>query len=174
MPISLHDAFVPSCLQILRSVGGLIDKAEAHCADTGRDPAELIGAKLAPDMYDFAYQVKSCAVHSAGAVAAVKAGNFSPDMATPPSGFDGLRERIEGAIAQLEAEDAAAMERLAGKAMTFTIGDKLRWDFVAEQFLLSFSQPNFYFHASTAYALLRMNGVNIGKIDYLGAMRKLA
>ena len=174
MPLSLHAAFVPSALQILHSVSGLLDKAETHCADHGVEPAELIAAKLAPGMLDFAYQVKSCAVHSAGAIAGVQAGNFSPDMTTPPDSFAGLKALIAGAIAQMDALAEAELETLADKAMTFTIGEKLRWDFTGANFLLSFSQPNFYFHATTAYDLLRMKGVAIGKMDYLGAMRKSA
>ena len=171
MPLSLHAAFVPSTLQILHSVSGLLDKAEAHCAQHGIAPAELIGANLAPDMLDFAYQVKSCVVHSAGAIAGVQAGNFSPDMTVPPTSFAGLKEAIASAIARLQALEEADVEALADTPMTFTIGDKLRWDFTGANFLLSFSQPNFYFHATTAYAILRMKGMAIGKIDYLGALR---
>src|SRR3546814_9371435 len=84
--ITLYDAFVPSCVQLLRSVSGLITKAEAYCAEKSLPPEALIGAKLAPDMLDFAYQVKSCAVHSIGAIEGVKRGNFSPDQTTPQIG----------------------------------------------------------------------------------------
>lgn len=172
MPITLYDAFVPSCLQLLGSVARLLDKAEAHCKEKGRAPCSLIGAQLAPDMLDLAYQVKSCAVHSAGAIEGVRNGNFSPDMTTPPDSFDGLRAKIADATGTLEALGVDDLEVLIDKPMTFTIGDQLRWDFTGKDFLLSFSQPNFYFHATTAYDILRMQGVAIGKIDYLGAMRK--
>lgn len=171
MAITLHEAFVPSALQMLGSVAKLINKAETHCAEKGRVPCGLIAARLAPDMLDLAYQVKSCAVHSAGAIAGVRSGNFSPDMNTPPDSFDGLRAVIADAIAKLEAITVEQMDALENQRMTFTIGDKLRWDFVGKDFLLSFSQPNLYFHATTTYDILRMEGVAIGKVDYLGAMR---
>ncbi len=171
MPISLHAAFVPSSLQILGAVAGLLDKAEAHCAETGCAPADLIGAKLAPDMADFAYQIKMCAAHSAGAVDGVLAGNFSPDMSPPPADFAGLKAAIAAATARLNAVSEAELEPLVGKPMAFTMGADFRLDFTAENFLLTFSQPNFYFHATTAYDLLRMKGLAIGKMDFLGAMR---
>jgi hypothetical protein len=171
MPISLHAAFVPSSVQILGAVAGLIDKAEAHCAEAGVAPAELIGARLAPDMADFAYQVKSCAIHSAGAVDGVLAGNFSPDMVPPPGDFAGLKAIIAAATARLQAVGEAELEALIGKPMAFTMGPDFRLDFTAENFLLTFSQPNFYFHATTAYDILRARGLAIGKMDFLGAMR---
>lgn len=172
MPVSLHEAFVPGTLQILHAVRGLLDKTEAHCTQHNLPEAELIHARLAPDMYDFAYQVKSCATHSAGAVQGVREGHFSPDMSTPPDSFPALKALIDEAITTMAALDEAGFESLSGKQVIFTIGDKLRWEFTGTNFLLSFSQPNFYFHASTAYALLRMKGVAIGKVDYLGALRK--
>jgi hypothetical protein len=171
MPISLYDALVPSYLQILGSVRGLIDKAQAHCQSTGCEAEELIGSRLFEDMLDFSYQVKSCAVHSAGAIAGVRAGLFSPDRSDPPGSFDGLRQRIDEAVSVLQAISQEEMESLAAKEVHFTIPDRLDWTFTGQNFLLSFSQPNFYFHATTAYDILRMKGVKIGKADYLGAMR---
>ena len=171
--MTLYDAFVPGCLQILGSMSGLLKKADAYCAEQSISPEALLGAKLAPDMFDFAYQVKSCAVHSIGAIEGVRNGNFSPDRTPAPSSFDGLHAKIVEAIGGLEALSAVDVEALSEKAMCFTIGDKLRWDFSGKDFLMSFSQPNFYFHATTAYDLLRMRGVAIGKADYLGAVRKM-
>lgn len=172
MHLTLHEAFVPGCLQMLASVTNLISKAKLHCATENLQEAELIQARIAPDMLDFAYQVKSCAVHSLGAIRGVQAGNFSPDMAIPPDNFEGLRSLMEGTISELQSVTAAEMDDLSEKHMTFTIGEKLRWDFVGKDFLLSFSQPNLYFHATTAYDILRQKGVKIGKADYLGAVRK--
>lgn len=171
--ITLYDVFVPGCLQLLHSVSGLIDRAQAHCDEHSIAPEQLIEAKLAPDMFGFAYQVKSCAVHSIGAIRGVQGGNFSPDFAPPPNSFEQLKVRIAAAVEGLAALSVADVDNLAEKPMTFTIGDKLRWSFVGKDFLLSFSQPNFYFHATTAYDILRANGVAIGKRDYLGAVRKL-
>lgn len=171
MPVSLYDAFVPTCRQIIGSVSGLLDKAEAHCRESGLPEAELIATRLAPDMFDFAYQVKSCAVHSAGAIEGVRAGSFSPDMTPPPDSFAGLRARLAIALETLDSVTAAEMEELVGREMHFTIPGRVDWAFTAETFLLTFSQPNFHFHATTAYDLLRLRGLKIGKLDYLGAMR---
>src|SRR3546814_10139474 len=109
-------------------------------------------------MLDFAYQVKSCAVHSIGAIEGVKRGNFSPDQTTPPNDFGGLKAKVIEAVGKLEALSAAEVESLSDKSLTFTIGDALRLNFTGQDFLLSFSQHNFYFHFTTAYNILRMNG----------------
>ncbi len=170
--MTLYDSFVPGCLQLLDSMSGLLRKADAHCVEKSVPPEIMLGAKLAPDMLDFAYQVKSCAVHSIGAINGVRAGNFSPDKTTPPGSFDGLQAQVITAANALRALSADDVEALGEKPMTFTIGEKLRWDFTGKDFLMSFSQPNFYFHVTTAYSILRMKGVAIGKADYLGAVRK--
>lgn len=174
MAISLYEATVPSYRQMLTALEAVLGKAEAFCAERGIAPEGLIQKRLAEDMFPFAYQVKSTAVHSIGAIEGVRAGTFSPDMSPPPDSFAGLRDKVAGAQEALAAIDPAEMDGFEGKPMLFTIGDRLRLDFTAESFLLSFSQPNFYFHTTTAYAILRGEGVNVGKRDYLGPMRILA
>lgn len=167
MPLSLHAALVPSWTQILGAGLGWIDKATAH----GLGEAELADARLIEDMFPFAYQVKSMAVHSQGAIEAVRQGVFSPNFGEAlPSTLAELRERLEVAIAVLESVGEEELEDFTGRPMRFEIGEK-RLDFWAEDFLLSFSQPNFYFHASMAYGILRAKGVPVGKIDFLGKLR---
>ncbi|WP_445193872.1 DUF1993 domain-containing protein [Sphingomonas sp. Tas61C01] len=170
MPFSLYDAVIPSNLQILGAVDALITKAEAFCADQGRTAADLIDARLAPDMLPFGYQVKSCAAHSLGGVEGVRAGSFSPDMSAWPSDFDGLHALLQSAIASLEALDRDAVDAMADSDTQFAFGET-RIPFTGANFLLSFSQPNFYFHATTAYAILRAQGVKLGKRDFLGMLR---
>lgn len=172
MALSLYDATIPSFRQILGSVSHLIGKAQAHCTDHGVDADTLVQARLVDTMLPFAYQVKSVAVHSRGAIEGVRKGTFSPDMTTPPTTFDGLHDCVNAAIAALEALDRDEVESFIGRPMRFEIGTR-RMDFTAETFLLSFSQPNFYFHAATAYDILRARGVALGKRDFLGAMRHL-
>jgi len=172
MAFTLYAATIPSYLQILESVSRLVGKAESFCTDTGLEPEALIQARLADDMLPFAYQVKSTAVHSLGAIEGVRKGTFSPDTTTPPDTFDGLREHVATTIAALRAIDPDDVESFVGREMCFEFGTH-RMDFVAEEFLLSFSQPNFYFHAATAYDILRMKGVEIGKRDFNGRVRKL-
>jgi len=171
MAFTLYAATIPSCLQILGSVSRLVAKAEGYCNEMGWPPQALIEARLAEDMLPFAYQVKSTAVHSIGAIEGVRQGSFSPDRTPAPATFEGLRARVAATIADLEAIDPEEIESFIGRDMRFTFGDQ-HIDFLAEDFLLSFSQPNFYFHATTAYDILRMKGLEIGKRDFNGRIRK--
>ena len=170
MPLTLYTAFVPSALQVLGATSRLLDKLEAHCHDTGMDAADLIGTRLIDDMLPFSYQVKSVAVHSAGAIHGVQEGIFRPDTSPPPTDVAGLRERLDTARDTLENIGENDLEDLAGAEVVFALGET-RLPFTGQEFLLSFSQPNFYFHTATAYDILRMKGLPLGKRDYLGRLR---
>jgi hypothetical protein len=170
MAFSLYAATVPGFRQILEAMSGLLVKAEAFCAEKGIAPPELIQTRLAPDMLPFAYQVKSAAVHSLGAIEAARQGLFTPDLTPPPDSFAGLQERITAALAGLAAIDAGVVDGLLGRDVRFSFRDR-HMDYLAEDFLLSFSQPNFYFHATTAYDILRWKGLPIGKRDFTGRTR---
>ena len=170
MPISLHAAFVPSALQMLGTADHLLDKAEAWCGESGCSPADIIQARIHAEMAPFSYQVKSVAVHTAGAIEGVRAGTFSPDLTPPPEDFSSLRAATAKARALLEGVTEDEMESFVGQPMRFEFRDR-GMDFTAEDFLLSFSQPNLYFHAATAYDILRLKGVAVGKRDFLGAVR---
>ena len=170
MALTLHEALVPGWLQVLGSVGGLVGKAEAWCEEEGHSPSELIGARLSGSMLPFAYQVASCWTHSAYAVQCAQEGEFTPYMDPPPEDFEGLREKLDDASRYLEELDPDLLESIAGNEMTFRIGEKIAWTFGVQDFLLRFSTLNFYFHAATAYDVLRMKGLDIGKRDYLGAL----
>ena len=170
MTFSLYDAVVPSNLQILAAVDGLLDKASAFCAEQGRAEADLIDARLAPDMLPFGYQVKSCAAHSIGGIEGVRAGTFAPDRSAWPTDFAGLRSVLQTAVANLTAIERDTFDDLAESDTQFAFGE-IRMPFTGANFLLSFSQPNFYFHATTAYAILRAQGVQLGKRDFIGMPR---
>jgi hypothetical protein len=169
--ISLYAAIVPSNRQMLEALLGLLARAEAWCVDEGIEPAALIDARLIADMQPFAYQVKSATVHSIGAIEGVRRGSFSPDWTPSPETFPDLRARLSSALAALAAIDEAEIDGFVGRDMLFTVRER-RDLYSAEDFLLSFAQPNFYFHVTAAYALLRAAGLPIGKRDYLGQMRK--
>ncbi len=174
MTLSLYDATVLNYRQTLGAVAGLLGKAEAFCKEKSLAPEDIIQARLAPDMLPFSYQVKSTAVHSLGAIEGVRRGVFSPDMTPPPDTFAALNARISQTLAALEAVTRAEVDSFIGRDMRFEVrfeGGERRIDFTAENFLLSFSLPNFYFHATTAYDILRWKGVQIGKRDFLGALR---
>ena len=170
MAFSLYAATVPSYRQILDAVAGLLGKAESFCTEKGIAPHDIIQARLADDMLPFAYQVKSTAVHSLGAIEGLRKGVFSPDTTPPPESFAALKARIAETLTALEAVEAAEIDAFVGRDMRFAFGDR-HIDFTAENFLLSFSQPNFYFHAATAYDILRLKGVPIGKRDFIGKSR---
>jgi uncharacterized protein len=171
VPFSLYAATVPSYQQILGAVSGLLDKAEMYCATESLAPSEIIQARLAQDMLPFAYQVKSTVVHSLGSIEGVRRGVFSPDMTPPPETFVALKARVDEALAALAAIRSAEVDGFIGKDMRFSFGER-NVEFTAENFLLSFSQPNFYFHATTAYDILRWKGLTIGKRDFMGRLRK--
>lgn len=173
MAFSLYTATIPSYRQILGGVAGLLCKAEEFCAQRKIAPQEIIDARLAADMLPFAYQVKSTVVHSLGAIHGVRKGVFSPDTTTPPQDFAALKQRIADALTALEAIDAAEVDAFVGRDMRFVFGER-HVDYTAENFLLSFSQPNFYFHAATAYDILRWKGVALGKRDFTGRTRTKA
>lgn len=170
MAFSLYAATVPSYLQILEAVSGLLAKAEAFCTQERIAPQDIIQARLAKDMLPFAYQVKSTAVHSLGAIEGVRKGVFSPDATSPPETFAALKARITETLAALATIEEAEVNAFVGRDMRFAFGDR-HIDFTAENFLLSFSQPNFYFHATTTYDILRWKGVQIGKRDFAGKAR---
>ena len=149
MTFSLYDAVVPSNLQILGAVDALLDKAAAFCAEQGKTEADLIDTRLAPDLLPLGYQVKPCAARSSGGFAGVRAGCFSPDTTPWPTDFAGLRAVLHKAVESLKAIYREAFDALADSDTQFAFGET-RMPFTGANFLLSFSQPNFYFHATTA------------------------
>lgn len=170
MPLSLYDITVPTFRQTLGAVKGLLDKSQAHCDAKGIPHADFIEARLFEDMFPFSYQVKSTVVHSVGALESLAKGVFSPDLAPPPDSFAALEQRVAAGLAALDAFTPADVNAYEGKDMAFAFKD-FKLPFTAENFLMSFSLPNFYFHATTAYDIMRHKGVVIGKRDYMGEMR---
>lgn len=148
----------------------MLDKAKSFCTEQDRAETDLIDAHLAPDMLPFGYQVKSCAAHSRGAIEGVQAGAFLPDMSPWPTDFPELHGVLRAAIGSLKEIDRNTFEALANKDTEFAFGEN-RLPFTGANFLLSFSQPNFYFHATTAYAILRAQGLKLGKRDFIGMPR---
>ncbi len=170
MTFTLYDATIPNFQQTIGATLGQLTKAESFCADTGVDPVTVMETRLADDMLPFGYQMKSVAAHSIGAIRGVQAGLFSPDLSPWPTDFAGLRAALTAAQSELEAIAPDEVNGFGGNDMAFAFKD-LRMEFTAENFLLSFSLPNFYFHATTAYAILRSKGVPIGKMDFMGRPR---
>ena len=170
MAISLYDASVACFLQTLGGVDGFLSRGLAHCQERNIDPNEIVETRLFSDMLPFRYQILAVASHSIGAMRGVKQGLFSPATEMPPLDYAGLQKVITDASEALQQLTPADVNALEGKDVLFQVRD-LKLPFKAEGFLLSFSLPNFHFHATTAYDILRMKGVQLGKRDYMGKMR---
>lgn len=170
MAISLYDASVGTYLQVLDATNNVLDKGAAHAAEHGIDLADIVEMRLRDDMNPFRFQVVSVWHHSLGAIRGVREGVFSPPPSLGDLDYAALQGLVVEAAEALRAEKPEAINALAGKAMKFKMGD-FEIPFTAENFILTFSLPNFYFHATTVYDMLRMQGVPLGKMDYLGAMR---
>jgi hypothetical protein len=170
MSTSLYDLSVVSFLQTLGAVSGYLEKGRAHFAAAGTDPNEVVETRLFPDMLPFRFQVQAVAHHSLGAIEGVKKGQFGPPTNLQPLDYAGLQQFVADTREALQRVQPAEVNALEGREVTFQIRD-LKLPFTAENFLMSFSLPNFHFHATTAYDILRAKGVPIGKRDYLGQMR---
>jgi len=158
----MHSATVPAFIAMLSNIKGWLDKAAAQ-----KDEAELIKASLAPDMFALARQIQIAADAAKGAAARLT-GVEAPAMPDTEASFAELKERCDRTIAFLQSADAAVYDAgLASEVViTFPNGAGLRFD--GATFLTGYALPNFYFHASMAYAILRSQGVDLGKQDFLG------
>ena len=170
MAISLYEGGVVSYLQTLEAVAGFLDKSLAHFREHGVDPEAVVDTALFVDMRPFRFQIVSVVHHSVGAVEAMRGGVFGPPTDRTPYDYAGLQGIVAGARDALGKLTPAEVDSREGAEVVFQVGD-IRREFTAEGFLLSFSLPNFHFHATTAYDILRANGAPIGKRDYMGRLR---
>ncbi len=170
MTRSLNDASIPNYLQILDAMDGVLEKAKAHFAETGVDLEEVVAARLYPDMLPFGFQVQQLAFHSLGAVEAVLSGELNMRERKPPLDYAGLQALVADTAAALRDLHPEPLNAREGAATVFNAPGR-QMPFKAEDFIASFSLPNFYFHASMAYAILRSKGVPLGKRDFVGIPR---
>ncbi len=171
MALSLYDAFVPTCQQILGALIGVLEKGEAHAKEHGISEADMLGARLAEDMWNLPWHPRSCWMHSAYALEQVKTGEFTPNFETIPDSWDSMRAQVQSALDDLQNVNADELEAIADNSVHFVLGGQRLMEFTVQDFLLSFSIPNVMFHATTAYDILRMKGVPLGKRDFMGAPR---
>jgi uncharacterized protein len=161
MALSIQQASVPAFVSMLTSIKNWLDKAAAQ-----KPESELIESRLAPDMFALARQVQIASDTAKGAVARL-AGIEAPAMPDAEASFAELKERCDKTIAYLRSIDPAALEAGATReiVMTFPNGGGMRFDGLT--YLTGFVLPNFYFHASMTYAILRAQGIELGKFDFL-------
>ncbi len=170
MAIPLYDVSVTSFQQVLGGVAGFLDKGLAHCKANDIDPNTIVEKRLYKDMLPFRFQVIAVAHHSLGAIKGVQAGVFKPPAGPMDQDYAGLQKLIADTRAALQQVSRESVDALQGKDVIFELGSN-KLPFTAEGFLMSFSMPNLHFHATTAYDILRTEGVPLGKRDYMGPMR---
>jgi uncharacterized protein len=170
MSFSLYDATIANYLQILGATEALMAKSLAHFTEKGTDPAEIVETRLSADMLPFRFQVISLAHHSRGAMEAAQNGVFVPPTMRPELDYAALQGLVTQAKNELSALTPETVNALVGRDVTFKVGDRAL-PFTAEGFLMSFSLPNFFFHATTAYDILRHKGAPIGKRDFMGRLK---
>ena len=166
MTISMHQASAPRFANILRNLSAILDKAQAHCEAKKIDPAALMQARLFPDMFAFTRQVQIACDSAKGAVARL-AGVEIPKHEDTEQTFAELKARIAKTIDFVQSVGAARVDGSEGREIVLKMrsGDV---KFNGMQYLLGHAFPNFYFHVTTAYNILRHNGVELGKRDYIG------
>lgn len=169
MAITLFDATVPTYLQYLRSTAHVLEKGLEHAQSIGVDPDSLVEARLTEDMRALRFQIQRVCDFSAGALRDVAKGAFTypgPD----PDTYAGLQALIAEAQATVAGWTPEAVNAYEGREVVLET-HSFKQSFTAENFLFSFAMPNFFFHAVTAYDILRVQGVPVGKRHYLGRLR---
>ena len=167
MSLSMFKASVPVFTRQLANLSAILHKAEAHAAARKIDPAVFINARLAPDMFPLSRQVQS-ASDSAKGCAARLAGVEIPSYADTETTFPELQARIAKTVAFLQSFGPELIDGSEERAIVLKLrGQETK--FSGQYYLLNFALPNFFFHAVTAYDILRHNGVEIGKQDFLGS-----
>jgi len=170
MAISFYDLSVPTFLQTVRAVAGFLDRAASRCAETGADPDDFVDARLIGDMAPFHFQIEALSHHAVWGLEAAKTGVFDPPALIGSQPFADLEAMVARAETALEGLTPEEVDSWAGRDLDLQIGPR-RLTFTSETLILSFSLPNFHFHAVTAYDILRARGVPIGKRDYEGRLR---
>lgn len=171
MAISMYSASVPVFQHMLRNLVHMLEKAEANAQARKFDTAVLAQARLAPDMLPFTRQVL-IACDAAKLAAARISGKEAPKFEDTETTFEDLKARIRKTLAYLETVPAADLDGTEDKEITFPVGREAKRTMTAQAYLATWALPNFFFHVTTAYAILRHNGVDLGKSDYLaGAQR---
>ena len=164
--MTLHALAVPTFLQMLRNLSAQLDKGAAFAADSELALEDLIGARLAPDMFPLADQVRF-ACHQAAEATARLTRQAPPELVQVEPDFAALQALIAATVARLEATPAEAFDGAAERAIELRMANGIVFDMTGEQYLRDWALAQFYFHLVTAYAILRHKGVALGKPDYV-------
>ena len=167
MSLSMYQASVPVFVHMLGNLSAILDKAVKNAEARKIDPAVLVSARLAPDMYPLSRQVQ-IATDMAKGCAARLAGIEVPSYEDNEATFADLQARIAKTVAFLQSVNASQIDGSEGRTVKLTLRGK-EVSFIGQPYLLNFVLPNFYFHVTTVYAILRHNGVDLGKMDFIGS-----
>lgn len=167
MAISMYHASVPVFLQLLGGLKSVLDKAQKHATEQKWDEATVLNLRFYPDMFTLARQVRQASEHAFGAGRA--AGVEVPQLPAIDNSFAEMQSRIDKTVDFLKGLRANQLDGKEDSQVTITQGGQPR-NFRAQVYLYHLAMPNFYFHITTAYDLLRSLGINIGKRDFMGAM----
>jgi hypothetical protein len=163
----MYQASVPVYVRFLQNLNVILDKAVAHAEAKKFDPAVLINARLAPDMFPFVRQVQIVTDNAKGATARL-AGIDIPKYEDTETTFAELKARIDKTLTFIQSVSAEQIDGSEARDVVLKVrGNDM--SFKGQPYLLMFALPNFYFHLVTAYDILRHNGVDVGKPDYLGS-----
>lgn len=166
MTITARSAALTGFVQTLKALDAILDKTVEQAAARKIQPEVLLQARLAPDMLPFSRQIQLACDFAKNAAARL-AGGDNPRHPDEEKSFDELKARIAKVLAFVASIDAAAFEAGVDRDVTFPRGQNATMTMRGEAYLTRFAVPNFYFHATTAYAILRKNGIQIGKQDFL-------
>lgn len=169
MPLSMYQASVPVFLHGLTNLSAVLTKAEEHATAKKIDPLVLINARLYPDMFPLSRQIQIACDIVKGGVARL-AGLEIPSFPDTESSFAALQQRIQKTMDFIKTATAKHIDGSEDKTVSLNVGGNAM-TFKGQDYLLRFVNPNFYFHIAIAYAILRHNGVEIGKKDFLGAIQ---
>lgn len=168
MTISMYQASAGLFLKMLTNLAAILDKAAAHAQTRKIDPSALLDARLFPDMFPLTRQVQ-LACDFGCATAARLAGKEPPVFDDASESFADLATRVERSLDYLRSLGAAEIDGSEQRQIVRQIRGQSK-TFTGINYLLQFALPNFFFHATTAYAILRHNGVDVGKADFIGAL----
>lgn len=166
MSLSMYQASVPVFLRGLKNLSAILEKAVAQAAERKIDPAVLLHDRLAPDMFPFVRQVQIATDHAKGASARL-AGIEVPRYEDIEKSFEELQQRLARVADFLQSIGPDRIDGSDEREISLPIGGR-SLTFKGRQYLLNFALPNFFFHSTTAYAILRHNGIAIGKQDFIG------
>ena len=167
MPVTMYKASVPRLDRALRNLSAILDKAQKHASERKIDPQTLLSMRLYPDMFPLIRQVQ-ISTDFAKSIVFRLTGREPPKWDDTEKSFDELQQRIDKAVKLLGTVSPADLDGSETRQITITLGGRLTMEFTGDDYLFNFAMPNFYFHVTTAYGILRHAGVELGKADFIG------